>query len=641
MAAPTAPKASLGARLRYRFDNALARGPVVVIAYMGLFVLGLIIIAGLLSFVFSLTYGDGISDSPIESMYQALLRMLDPGTFSGDATWSLRALTLVVTLIGVIIGGSLIGLIANAVDQRVEELNRGRGAVIESGHSLILGWSPQVPQIISELIIANESEKDAAVVVLAKTEKTEMEELIREAIDDTKSTRVVCRNGDPSMPADLERACVGSARSIIAVRDEEGDASVVKAILAVRSLDPAFAQCHVVAEITADDNARTIRTVTGGRVLTVSSDRVVAEVTAQACLQSGLAGVFADLLDFDGDEIYFTPAREVAGQTYAAAQLAYEASSIIGVVDAAGEVHMNPPADTVLTADDKLILVASDDSAVRFTGLRTVSVPDLGGAGPSTQGPIRLLVVGWSQFGALVLEQLDEFLVPGSTIVVSVDADLADPASVPGRLEHGTVTVETGAGGPEDIFALEGREFDQVIVLGYRDALSPADADARTLLSLLALRMMWPKESDEHVRIVAELVDQRNLAIATPVGIDDLIVSDALASLMMAQLSEHAALLAVFEDLFDPDGAVVSLLPATSLVPNEPVEYASVVAAASAQGASAFGIRRRDGEVMMNPAKSTRLTLGEGDQVIAVAARASLAPPPPPPPAKRASRTRK
>ena len=631
--------ASFGARLRYRFDNALAKGPIVVIAYMGLLVLALIIVAGLIATIFGLTFGDG-DENAFEAMYQSLLRMLDPGTFSGDASWGLRALTLVVTLIGVIIGGSLIGLIANGVDQRVEALNRGRGAVIESGHTLILGWSSQVPQIISELVIANESEKDAAVVVLAREEKTVMEETISELVDDTKTTRVVCRNGDPSLPADLERACVGTARSIVAVRDEDGDAAVVKALLAVRSLDPGFERCHVVAEIAADDNARTIRAVTDGRVLTVSSDRIVAEVTAQACLQSGLAAVFADLLDFDGDEIYFTEERQLVGKTYAEAQLGFESSSVIGIVGSDG-VHLNPPGDRQLAAGDRLVLVASDDSAVAFTGIRSVAVPSPASRVDGRDRPMRALVIGWSSFGGLVMEQLDEFLVPGTEITVLIDRDLADPADIEAvRIANGTIRVTTGGGGPEDIFALaDGLRPDQVIVLGYRDSLSAADADARTLLSLLALRMVWPKEDPDHVRIVAELVDQRNLQIATPVGIDDLIVSDALASLMMAQLSEHAELLAVFEDLFDPDGSVIGLRPAETLVPPEPVEFAAVVAAASAQGASAFGVRRgATGEVTMNPPKSARMTLGAGDQVIVIEHRAPT--PPPPPAAKRSRATR-
>ena len=87
----------------------------------------------------------------------------------------------------------------------------------------------------------------------------------------------------------------------------------------------------MVAEVDDADNARTLRTVTDGRVLTVSSDDVVAEVTAQACLQSGLAAVFPDLLDFDGDEIYFDrrrPARRP--HLRARRQLAFEASSLIG-----------------------------------------------------------------------------------------------------------------------------------------------------------------------------------------------------------------------------------------------------------------------------------------------------------------------
>lgn len=196
MATPTTrqrgPQASLRVRLRYRFDNALSRGPLVVIAYLALLTLAVIFVAGLLATIAGLTFGDS-DESFSESMYQSLLRMLDPGTFSGDASWSLRTLTLVVTIIGIILGGSLIGLIANGVDQRVEKLQRGRGRVVESGHSLILGWSPQVPQIISELVTANESEKRASIVLLAKADKTEMEEAIREQVKDAKTTRIVVR----------------------------------------------------------------------------------------------------------------------------------------------------------------------------------------------------------------------------------------------------------------------------------------------------------------------------------------------------------------------------------------------------------------------------------------------------------------
>ena len=227
-------------RARYRFDNALARGPMIVITYLGLLTLAIIVLAGLIAVGLGLTYVDS-SNSALESMYQSLLRMLDPGTFSGDSDWSLRALALVVTLIGIILGGSLIGLIANGVDQRVESLQRGRGRIVESGHSLVLGWSPRVPQIIAELALANESRRRAAVVVLTTTDRNEVETAIRQQVVDLRSTRVIIRNGDPSLPSDLERVCAPEARSIVAVRGDDGDAGVVKAVLAVRALDSTHA----------------------------------------------------------------------------------------------------------------------------------------------------------------------------------------------------------------------------------------------------------------------------------------------------------------------------------------------------------------------------------------------------------------
>jgi hypothetical protein len=97
-----------------------------------------------------------------------------------------------------------------------------------------------------------------------------VEESLRELVPDRRSTRIVVRNGEPASPHDLERVCATAARSIIAVRGAEGDAGVIKAVLAVRALDPGHTNCHVVAELNDDDDARMLRTVSDGRVITVS-----------------------------------------------------------------------------------------------------------------------------------------------------------------------------------------------------------------------------------------------------------------------------------------------------------------------------------------------------------------------------------
>lgn len=615
----------LRARLRYCFDNALSRGPLVVIAYLALLTLTVVVVAGGGAALLGLTFG-GSGEGFGESAYQALLRMLDPGTFSDDAGWGLRSLGLLVTLVGIVLGGALIGLIANDVDQRVDALRRGRGRVLECDHTLVLGWSSHVPQLVSELVLANASRRRASVVVLADADKLEMEETLRAAIADTQSTRVVVRSGNPALPSDLERVCARAARSIVVVRGVDGDAGVIKAVLAIRALDPLHSACHVVAELDNEDDARTLRVVSMGRVVTVSSESVVAEVTAQACHQSGLAAVFQELLTFAGQEFYFVSAHEVAGWTYAAAQLGYETASVVGRITAHGRVDLAPPPDTLLAGDDRLVVVAEDDGDISFTGGRPLEPVQLGPHTEDVRRPVRVLIVGWSHFGERVLSEIDEFLLPSSQIHVLVDRDLVVTTDVSSAdLQNATLTVSGGGGGPEDLLSLRTDQFDQVVLLAYRDALSPSDADARTLLSLLALRMVWPVSVEPHVRVVAELTDPRNVSIAEPAGIDDLIISDALASMMVAQLSERPELREVFGELFDPSGAAVVMIPVEPLLASPPGTYADLVASVGRSGASAFGYRYgTGGKVVLNPPKSAGVELRSGDHVVAVRTRAAL-----------------
>ncbi len=619
------PAASFAKKLRYRFDTALAKGPWVVVGWLGLLTLMIILVSAVILTLTGLSgVAGGKSLGPFEAFWQSLLRVLDSGSFAGDTNWWTRILTLLVTLAGIFIAGSLIGLIATTVDQNIEELRKGRSAVLESDHTLILGWSERVPAIVRELTIANESRKHAAVVILALEEKDVMEEVLRDAIQDTRGTRVVCRRGDPSDLANLGLVNYQACRSVVIVEGTGGAAATVKTLLALRAIDPKLSTSHVVAEISDSDTAASLSSLIGKQLVTVNSDDIVAELTAQACRQRGLSTVFHELLDFDGDEIYFAPFSEVTGHTYAEAQLGFSACTLMGRLRANGTVELNPPAHTILEAGDQLIGVASDDSDFTFTGFITAAALTVHARSTEEPARRRIIVVGWSDLGPRVVMELDEFLGAHTTVEILIDPEQVDVAVVRSSIDPKIMTVVVAelSGGPERIAEHAARKaFDEVIVLGYRKNLSIEEADARTLLTLLAFHRVRERLDIGRVRMVAELLDQRHAALAEATGADDFIVSDELTSLMLAQLSERHALNKVFADLFDSDGCTIALMPAVNYSAEQATTFGQIIATASAIGDSAMGFRRSaSGEVVVNPKRDSDPNLTIDDQILVLSA---------------------
>lgn len=607
-------------RVRYAFDRALSRGPSVVIGWLGLLTLAVIIVAAA---VFALARLTGVNgDGRLgfgEALWQAMLRVVDAGTFAGDTTWSTRLLGLAVTLAGIFIAGSLIGLIANAVDQRIEMLRKGRSMVLEQDHTLILGWSDRVPAVVSELIIANESRRKAAVVVLADTDKTAMEETLRGAIEDWRTTRLVCRSGTTSAAADLAMVNAAGARSVIVMGGN--DAAVVKTLLALRTDDRRTSKPPIVAEVNDDDTARSVRSLLGTNIVIVNSDAVVAELTAQACRQRGLSQVFRELLDFDGDEIYFDSFPTLTGRTYRDAQLAFETSTLMGISTAAGELALNPPPATVIAEGDRLVAIAVDDSM--FT-CADVAVPAGAALVPeASQEPDRqrrVVLVGWSSLGPRVVAELDDFLGAETTVEIIVDPSVFDVEAVENSVDahHVRVEVVADSGRPEEVVRNAAhRAFDEVIVLGQRDGVSAEEADARTLLLLLAFNRLVVDDRLERVRIVAEMLQQHHAPLAQATGADDFIVSDELTSLMIAQLSENHHLDRVFRDLFDHASCTIEMMPTATYGASHATCFADVVVAASAQGHTALGYRLHDaGAVVLNPPKGAPLALTDADHLV-------------------------
>ena len=610
----------LWAKVRYRFDNAISRGTLPVIAWLGLGVLGVIVVGALIITIFGTAFGGQSDDGFAESLWQTMLRVIDGGTFAGDNGWGVRLLAFVITLFGITVAALLIGLISTAIGEKVEELRRGRSPVIESDHTLVLGWSPRIFTVLSEIIAADESRADSAIVVLADRDKLQMELDLDRRIPDAGDTRLVVRSGDPSSLADLDRVGIDSARSVIVLGDVDGggdgDAHVVKTVLAVL-ISLGDRDVPVIAELSDAETSRALREASPGRVFVVRAPEIIARVTAQACRQPGLSAVWQDLLDFAGDEIYFHPAVDLVGHTFGEAAQAFERAAVLGRRSADGTVTLDPPAATRFEAGDAAIVLAEDDDAVAFTGLRPTEEGGIGPVPSPSPGPEQILVIGWNAMAPTILRELDRFVADGSSVDVLADADLIPAAMVTAPdLARLQLTVLPPEKANLDCLAdqVRVRDYDVVLILGYRSLGSAASADARTLLTLLLVQQAAPGP----LRVVTELLDSADVELAVASGGDDYVVSDALSGYLMAQLAENADLSEVFDALFEGTDVVLRLAPAADYRLG-PRPFADRVAAALERGEVALGhLRHAGAEVRLNPPKSEVVDLGEDDRVVVI-----------------------
>jgi voltage-gated potassium channel Kch len=624
--------------LRYRFENTLSKGTVAIIGWLALLSIAIVVLASLILAAMRVGQDPADHEHPygfFEGVWQSMLRTLDPGVLAGDSGWQLRLLMMIVTIGGIFIVSILIGTITSGLETRLAELRKGRSRVIEQNFTLILGWSSKVFSIISELLIANENQKNPCIVILCERDKIEMEDEIRSKFPSTKNTRVICRSGNPLDLDDLTVVDPPSARSIIVLAPETDnpDIHVIKSVLAItNNPDRKREPYHIVAEIREPRNLEAAKLVGGTETIYVQGEDLIARVTAQTCRQSGLSVVYTELLDFDGAEIYFKAEPGLAGRTYREVIAAYEDSTVMGVMRASGELQLNPPMESTFDSGDQIVAITEDDDTLVLSSESGGGLPEPGAIAQRERlaaAPERTLLLGWNGKGAAIIEELDNYVAPGSeTIVICRQEGVREVLmSVAKRMKRQKVRFADGdITHAATLAAVKAATFEHVILLSYSE-LPLQEADAKTLITLLHLRNL-ADAAGTRLSIVSEMMDMRNRALAQIARADDFIVSDKLVSLMMSQLSENKNLEKVFKVLFSSEGSEIYIRPMTDYIKlGSTVDFYTVLEAAAQKGETAIGYRlmkhaddkTRGYGVNVNPKKSEKHTFAENDKVVVLA----------------------
>src|SRR5262245_6972464 len=337
-------------RLRAWFDSTMDRGTPALIGWLALASIILIGVITVLVAIFT-PHETEEEGGVLSIAWHSLLRSLEAGTLEHDHGGPLfLALMLVVAIGGIFIVSSLIGVLTAGLEGRIAELRKGRTPVTVAGHAVLLGWSDQVFTMITELVGANHSNRRGHVVVLADRDKVEMQDEIRAKIGDTGRLRVICRSGSPVRREDLELANLDGARSVTVLSgdDHDTDIDVVKTLLLLNNRAWNGRRPHIVAAVQESHNVAAARMAGGPDAHVVDADDIAVRLVANSHKQAGLPSVYADLLNFAGNEIYLHNEPALVGRTYADALQASAHGTPIALRHGDGTVDVNPPMDTVI-----------------------------------------------------------------------------------------------------------------------------------------------------------------------------------------------------------------------------------------------------------------------------------------------------
>lgn len=112
-------------------------------------------------------------------------------------------------------------------------------------------------------------------------------------------------------------------------------------------------------------------------------------------------------------------------------------------------------------------------------------------------------------------------------------------------------------------------------------------------------------------------MDLGNASLAQVRASDDVLVTPAMASRLVAQLTDQPDRRAVFLALYATDGPTIHLVDAGRLGLSGEVTTRQIVESATASGLVAIGWRRA-GELALNPDESQQVDLAADDQIVVI-----------------------
>jgi len=642
-------------------DNFMSRGSSsIFLALLALFLIGLLVMVVVRGIANALVPDETLS-SWAEIPWRVYVAVMEGSAAEtdGDSNWLAKLTSILAVMVGLILFSSMVAFITSVFEAKLDELRRGRSLVLESEHTLILGFGDRILEVIRELIEANESEPDASIVILAENDKEEMDNVIRDNISAFATTRVITRSGVVTNINNLKKVMAENAKSVIIMnsaaswRPEKeknlADALVLKSIMSIIAVCDGETHPPIVCEIHSDRDRELAENISNGTVKALNEVSVLSRMIAQLALsRNGLSIVYSDMVGFDGNEFYFYQPDEGWGGdlTFGDSINRFKSSTPMGVHNSKGEIILNPPKDMPLEDEDELIVFAEDDSTIFYFN-EPVFEPTLTEIPSSVVQPRshRVALLNWTTKTSIILEKLCSYLPQGSELCSYVSTRLPEMDVCRSSLNEAYPDInismkEMDLNDLERLNEIEPQDFDSILILSSGGS-TIEEMDAYVISMLIRIRQIlisknsgpdkklgsrkWPK-------LITEVMDSDNIDIILNSGVEDFMVSNQFVSQIMAQVSEEPMALDVYDDLFQSEGSELYIKPASyyfDFKDNETITipYGECVQAARLRNEVILGIQIHSDQknkdnmfgIALIPNKKDEFTLSKLDGLIALA----------------------
>ncbi len=604
-------------KIIYYIDNSFSKGSLALTWILLIVTISTIILA---SFLIWLT---NLSPDPtfIGNIWTNTITILT-GNTSLDQHWYQNTFSLILMIIGLILTSTLIGILSAGIHIKFSELSKGKTIVIEKNHTVILGWSPYIYRVISEICEANRNQVQSCIVILSNEydNRVDMERRIKFKASFIGKTKIICRIGSSIDLDDISKTSPHTAKSIIILNNQKhNDHNTIRTLLALtnnnqKSID----DYNIVAHIEDEKNLSIKNLISRNGINLIHSETILSRILVQACRDPGLSEIYMDLLDFSGDEIYFSSEPSLIGKKFHEILFSFEKSIVIGIYNSMEKQSiLSPDFNYKIQSHDQIILISEDDSTIEIVNNNIIKTDLIVQESKYKQEPDNILILGYNNLIPKIVKGLDNYSAKGSsiTIIDSESINEINKKSIQTTINQEVIFKNGEISSRDFLYSIDYSPYSHVVILPQMNFNDIEEADAKILLILLYLKEII-KTKNYGFKISTQINSYKNKALINISNVSDFVVSGHIISLLQTQISENKMLGPIFEDLFTETGVQVHFKSIIDYVKiDEEVNFYTITQSAINKNEIAIGYKYKNA-ITLNPNKSKKIIFNEHDKII-------------------------